>query len=164
MADNYAIVRLDRVSATRDASKLVSLKFYVGATATAIQNGSLVAVTDTLIDRDVFKATAPTATDTIKTVALVATPEVIYDTTITLGLENFVNLAGATARGVILETGDIISVTAPAISGTAVKGGYVALEAGKTTFKAVSVTDSAIGSVIDVETVDNDVYYVIKIK
>lgn len=163
MATN-AIVRLDRVSATKDGSKLVSLKYFVGATPAAINNGNLVSVTPTLLDREVFKAEAPTATDTIKTVALVATPEVIKDQTITLGLEAFTNEADEVIRGIILESKDIISVTAPAISGTPAKNGFVLLETGKTTFKASATATDAIGEIIDVETVDSDTYFVIRIK
>lgn len=166
MADTkYAVVRLDRMSGTYDGSKLLSAKYYENDKAADIQNGSVVHITDELLDREVFKVIAPTADDTKATIGLVASVELIKDSCcIVTAIDEFVNKAdGESQRVYRLETGDIFSVTAEAINGSPTKGGYVKL--GTTVkWEAATAADGAIGSIIDTEIVGGKTYYVIVIK
>ena len=150
----YAVVRLDKLSGTTDGSKLLSGRYYEGSNAADIQNGSVVHITDELLDREVFKVTKPTADDTKATIGLVASVEMVKDSCCLVSdLTEFVNKAdGEPQRIYRLETGDIFSVTAEAIDGTAVKGKWV--EIGTTgKWKAATAATNAIGTVLDVETV-----------
>jgi hypothetical protein len=170
MANNYAVVRLDRVTGTRDGSKLLSARYYVNTTATDIQNGNVVHITNELLDREVFKTTAPAQGDTIKTVGLVASVELIKDSSVLVDdLTDFINKAdGEPQRVYLLETGDIFSVTAPAINNlpataASAKGKFVKL--GTTTKWEYAATDTdAVGTIIDVEVVGSKTYFVIRIK
>lgn len=170
MANNYAVVRLDRVTGTADASKLLSARYYVDTAATDIQNGNVVHVTDELLDREVFKTTAPTASDTIKTVGLVASVEINKDATVLVDdLTDFINKAdGEPQRVYLLETGDVFSVTAPAINNlpataSTAKGKYVKL--GTTTkWEYTATAADGVGTIIDVEVVGSKTYFVIRIK
>lgn len=170
MANNYAVVRLDRVTGTTDGAKLLSARYYVSTTATDIQNGNVVHITNELLDREVFKTTAPTANDTIKTVGLVASVELIKDgCALVDDLTDFINKAdGEPQRVYLLETGDIFSVTAPAINNlpatvTNAKGNYVKL--GTTTkWEYTTTAGDGVGTIIDVEVVGSKTYFVIRIK
>jgi hypothetical protein len=165
MANNYAVVRLDLMTGTADGSKLVSSRYYDGSNAPAdIQNGMVVHITDTLLDREVFKTTAPSASDTIETVGLVASVELDKDATTITGLSDFINKAdGEPQRVYRFESGCIFSVTAPAISGTPAKGGYVKL--GTTPQWVYTTTASdGVGTIIDKETIKGVDWFVIKIK
>jgi len=167
--DRYGVVRLDRVTGTTDGSKLLSGRYYVGDNATDIENGSVVHITNTLLDREVFKTTAPTASDTIKTVGLVASVELIRDNLLPIdALGDFINKADGEAQRIyLLETGDIFSLNDKVIdnlpvSGTA-KGGVVKL--GTTTKWVYAASDAnAVGDIIDVETKNAKKYYVIRIR
>lgn len=166
MADTkYAVVRLDRMTGTYDGSKLLSAKYYESDKAADIQNGSVVHITDELLDREVFKVNTPTASDTKATIGLVASVELIKDDCcLVTAMDDFVNKAdGEPIRVYRLETGDIFSVTAEAINGTPAKGGYVKL--GTTTkWEAASAATGAIGAIIDTEIVGGKKYFVIAVK
>ena len=166
MADTkYAVVRLDRMTGTYDGSKLLSAKYYEGNKAADIQNGSVVHITDEILDREVFKVTAPTTSDTKATVGLVASVELIKDSCcLVTAIDEFINKAnGEPQRVYRLETGDIFSVTAEVINGKPAKGGYVKL--GTTVkWEATNTSDGAIGSIIDTEVVGGKAYYVIVVK
>lgn len=170
MANNYAVVRLDRVTGTTDGAKLLSARYYVSTAATDIQNGNVVHITNELLDREVFKTTAPTANDTIDTVGLVASVELIKDGSVLVDdLTGFINKAdGEPQRVYLLETGDIFSVTAPAINNLPAtvanaKGNYVKL--GTTTkWEYTTVAADGVGTIIDVEVVGTKTYFVIRIK
>lgn len=171
--DKYAIVRLDNLTGTTDGAKIVSAKFYNANNAeAAIENGNVVAISDTLVainetlsHREIYKVGAPAASDTRDTIGLVASVEMIKDVpTNRYDLADFINKAGDVIRVFTFEKGDEFSVTAKAISGTPSKGKYVKLTAGSTLWTVADVATNAIGVIVDVETVDKDVYYVIKVK
>ena len=93
-ADKYAVVRLDRVTGTTDGSKILSGRFYDGNDPADIENGNIVHITTTMLDREVFKTTEPTANDTIKTIGLVASVELIRDNVLPIdALGDFINKA-----------------------------------------------------------------------
>lgn len=167
--DKYAVVRLDRVTGTTDGSKLLSGRFYDGNDPADIENGNIVHITTTLLDREVFKTTVPTASDTIKTIGLVASVEIVRDNLLPIdALGDFINKADGEAQRVyLLESGDIFSVTAKAISGLPVggsgKGGIVKIGASTKWVYAASGND-AVGDIIDVETIGTKKYYVIRIR
>jgi hypothetical protein len=118
----YAIVRTDRMEGTVNPNALISCKYLPSATATAIENGNVVLVGGLVSgEREVFTATTPAANSSLSKIALIATPEVVADER-KKNLNEFRNEAGKIARGYMLRSGDIFSVTAEAvtpISGTA---------------------------------------------
>ena len=167
----YGVVRLDRVTGTGDASKLLSARYYAGATPapTDIQNGSVVHITTELLDREVFKTVAPTATDTLNVIGLVASVEIIKDSPFKVDqLSDFINKAdGEPQRVYLLESGDIFSITAEVINNLPVsgstKGKYLKL--GTTTKWEYAATSSdTIADIIDEEAVGGTKFYVIRIR
>jgi hypothetical protein len=165
---SYGIVRLDRVSGTKDPAKLISAKYLDGATETAIDNGNFIRLNGILstTNREVFKGVKPAANTALSDVALVASVELMYDER-KKNLAEFRNEAGDIVRGYILEKGDIFSVTADALSAAATiaVGNIVELQA-DTKAKVVTtltVGSTQIGTVIGIETVGTLTYYVIRV-
>ena len=109
---NYGVIRTDLVKATKSGN-ILSGRYYVTTTATAIENGNLVKL-DSLIDgeRDLWKVVAPGAI-AASDLYVVATPEIIYDESLKSNgaLDQFRNEAGTNSTLVPLEVGDIISVS-----------------------------------------------------
>ena len=118
---SYAVVRTDLMSGTNVEAGLVSIKYMGddGKTDTAIENGNVLKV-GTLIEgeREIRVGTKVSAGDDLKNIVLVASPEVMYDER-KHNLDEFINEAGAAARGYRLHNGDIFSVTKEALDGKA---------------------------------------------
>lgn len=108
----YGVIRTDRVMATKTGA-IKTGRYYVGTTATQIENGNLVKL-DSLVDgeREVWKVVAPGAV-TASDLYVVASPELIYSEESTAGgaLDQFVNEAGANSTLLKLEVGDAISIS-----------------------------------------------------
>lgn len=104
-------VRTDNCAFTKVPSLIKSAKYMGtdGATATAIENGELVAIR-TLMDgeREIHVAVKPEVTDTV--IGVVCTPEVEYDEKGYHGLDTFTNKAGDVIRVGVLQKADIYSV------------------------------------------------------
>ena len=167
---NHGVIRTDRMYGTDVAANLVSVKYMgTGATATAIDNGNVVKLDGLMAgEREVYKGVTPAASDALDNIAIIATPEVLYDEH-KKGLEEFENEAGRICRAYIPHTHDIFSVTADALdiaSGATVAVGWVAeLKAGtKLTLKASATSGSTqVGKIIAIETVGRYTYYVIQV-
>jgi hypothetical protein len=112
MANSYGVFRSDNMKATKDGS-IKSGRYYVGATATAIENGNIVKL-DSLIpgERELWKVVAPGAV-TAKNLYIVATPEIVYDETLksNAALKEFRNEAGANLTLLQLQVGDVFSIS-----------------------------------------------------
>jgi len=178
MANKYAVVRTDALQGTDARHSIVSVKYQPlvsnVATDTAIENGNFVKL-GALIDgeREIRTSVTPAASDGLHEVALIATPEVMYDERIR-NLDEFRNEAGKIARGYILHSGDMFGVTAEALAFATdeetdgVVGSVVELQAG-TKLKVVKAATGAtsgstvIGSIWAIETVGRYTYYVIKV-
>lgn len=106
----YGVIRTDSAP-----NKIRSAKYYVGNTATAIENGNIVQV-DVLLDatanREIFKAITPTAITNLN-LGVVASPELIYDETLKSGqaLDQFINAAGQPITVILPEKGKFISIS-----------------------------------------------------
>ena len=165
MANNHAVVRTDRMEGTGDRNSLVSIKYIVSTTPTAIENGNVLK-RGALIDgeREIFEGSTPAATDALDDVVLVATPEVMYDERLK-NLDDFINEAGKIARAYHLRKGDIFSVTKEALDGAAspAVGNIVELKAGTKLNVVASLTASStqVGKIIAIETVGKYTYYVV---
>lgn len=147
----YGVVRTDNMSGTTLGKDLVSIKFKSGDADAAIENGAVVLIGD-YIDGEVRKGSAPAANSPIDSIALIASEEIVKDKK-TNTLAEFVNKAGSVARGYRLRTGDIFSLKAAAIDGTAKKGSVIELQAG-TKLKAVdsaTASSTKVGTVVAVE-------------
>ena len=165
MANNHAVVRTDRMEGTGDRNSLVSIKYIVSTTPTAIENGNVLK-RGALIDgeREIFEGSTPAATDALDDVVLVVTPEVMYDERLK-NLDDFINEAGKIARAYHLRKGDIFSVTKEALDGAAspAVGNIVELKAGTKLNVVASLTASStqVGKIIAIETVGKYTYYVV---
>lgn len=163
----YAVVRTDNMFGTDVRAGLVSLKYMgaEGSTPTEIQNGSVVLL-DSLMEgeREVFKAKDPTGNEAMKDIALVASPEVMYDER-KRNLDEFVNETGKIARGYHLHNGDFFSVTAEALDGSPSVGNVVELQAGPKLKVVGSATSgkTTIGTIHAIETAGRYKYYVVKV-
>lgn len=165
----YAIVRLDNMSGTHDGAAIKSAKYYVTTTATAIENGNIVALSGLVAnEREIFKAISPAATNTVDQVFLVATPELMYDER-KHNLNEFRNEAGDIIRVYGLRTGDIFSITAEALGadGDNKVGDYATI-GDSTKVKLITTLNATtpekyIGKCIAKDVVGADTYYVIQV-
>ena len=165
MANNHAVVRTDRMEGTGDRNSLVSIKYIVSTTPTAIENGNVLK-RGALIDgeREVFEGSTPARDDALEDIVLVSTPEVMYDERLR-NLDDFINEAGKIARAYHLRKGDIFSVTKEALAGaeTPAVGNVVELKADTKLNVAASATDGStvVGKIIAIDVVGKYTYYVI---
>lgn len=165
MANNHAVVRTDRMEGTGDRNSLVSIKYIVSTTPTAIENGNVLKRGDLLDgEREVFAGAVPAANDALDDIVLVATPEVMYDERLR-NLDDFINEAGKIARAYHLRKGDIFSVTKEALAGaeTPAVGNVVELKADTKLNVAASATSGStvVGKIIAIDVVGKYTYYVI---
>ena len=107
----YGVFRSDLMTGTNVGADLVSLKYMgSGSTATAIENGCVVALDGLMTgEREVWKAVTPAANTDKNKIVIVASPEVMYDER-KKNLDEFINEAGTIARGYIPHSRDIFSV------------------------------------------------------
>lgn len=144
----YACVRTDNMSGTTLGKNLVSVKF-----DGEIENGNIVVIGSLVSgEREVRTATTPAANSALRDLALIAAPEVVKDKKYN-SLAEFINQKGDIVRAYRLVSGDIFSVTAEALAGTAVVGSVIEAQAA-TKMKAVeSLTTGStkIGTVIAIE-------------
>lgn len=167
----YAVARTDKLMGTDVRSYGVSVKYMgSGSTATAIENGNVVKMDGLLspaanvYERQIYKAVTPAANTALEEIALVVSPEVMYDEKLK-DLSDFRTEAGEIARGYKLHSGDIFSVTAAALDGTAEIGSVIELQA-KTKFKVVASGTSGstvVGKCIDIEKAGMYTFYVIQV-
>ena len=166
--EKHGVVRTDRMYGTDVAANLASVKYMgTGAAEAAIDNGCVVALNG-LMDgqREVYKGVTPAANTEKGKIALIATPEVMYDER-KKNLEEFENEAGTVCRAYILHENDIFSVTADVLDASAsiAVGNIVELQAG-VKLKVVSAATSSsttIGKVIAIEKAGRYTYYVIQV-
>lgn len=165
MASNYAVVRTDRMEGTGDRNSLISIKYIVSNTETAIQNGNVLK-RGALIsgEREIFAGATPAANDALDDIVLVATPELMYDER-KRDLDDFINEAGKPARAYHLRKGDIFSVTKAALAGaeTPAVGNLVELKADTKLNVVASATQGStvVGKIIAIDVVGKYTYYVI---
>lgn len=170
----HAVVRTDLMTGTDVGADLRSLKYMgTGTTATDIDNGCVVKL-DSLMtgEREIWKGVKPAANTALKDVVLVATPEILYDERLK-DLKNFYNEAGKAARGYVLHTNNIFSVTEEALALTediddfddVVVGNTVELQADVKLLVGESVTSgsTAVGKIIAIEKAGRYTYYVIEV-
>lgn len=153
----YGEIRTDRLHGSDNNADLISIKYQVSGTDTAIENGNVVLIGALETgSREVFLATAPAADSVLGDIAIVAEPEVEADERKkTFG--EFRVEAGKDARAYILRSGDIFSVTVnalTAINGTApAKDQLVELQAANKLKLVASATigSTQVGKVIAIE-------------
>lgn len=155
--NKYACVRTDNMSGTVIGKDLVSLKYKVNDEDAVIENGNIVVIGELLDgEREVRKATAPTATSKLSALALVASDEVVKDKDYN-GLSDFRNEAGDIIRGYRLTSKDMFSVTKEALSvtdGYTIKVGSIVEATAGTKMKVVDTLTAGstqIGTIIAIE-------------
>ncbi len=144
----YACVRTDNMSGTTLGKNLVSVKF-----DGEIENGNIVVIGSLVSgEREVRTATTPAVNSALRDLALIAAPEVVKDKKYN-SLAEFINQKGDIVRAYRLVSGDIFSVTAEALTGTAAVGSVIEAQA-STKMKAVETLtqgSTKIGTVIAIE-------------
>jgi hypothetical protein len=167
----YGIYRSDNVSATKDGSQIKSVLFYAGANdgvLTAIENGNIVKITNTRVtgEREIYKAVTPAAADTVNTLGIVTSPEVLYDEH-KKNLGEFRNEAGVPARVFLFNNGGEFSVTADCLTGTPALGSAVTVAA-STKMAVIAVaslaSENVIGYITATETIGGTTYWTIKVQ
>lgn len=175
MANKHAVVRTDLLWGTDVRSGLVSIKYIVESTVdsetvkteTEIENGNVLKVGALMEgEREIYEGSAPTASDDLNSIVLVATPELLYDERLH-NLDDFTNEAGRPCRGYRLHSGDVFSVTKEALDGVAAPavGNVVELKAGTKLNVAASATSGStqVGEIIAVDVVGRYTYYAIRV-
>jgi hypothetical protein len=164
----HGVIRTDRMYGTDVGANLVSVKYMgAGTTEAAIDNGCVVALDGLMAgQREIYKGITPAANTALGKIALIATPEVMYDER-KKNLEDYENEAGVTCRGYILHSNDIFSVTAEALDAAAAiaVGNIVEVQAGVKLKVVASATSgsTAVGKVIAIEKAGRYTYYVIQV-
>jgi hypothetical protein len=161
----YGVVRTDLMS--NDALNIISAKYLPSATATAIDNGSVVKIGALVTgETNVFTADTPARDDALSTVALVASVELTDDPRVRKYSE-FQNAAGDVIRCYKFVSGSIFSVTIDALDGDSSPdvGDVIELKAGISLNVADSLTSGStkVGDIIAIDVVDGVNYYVIKV-
>ena len=164
----YGVIRTDRMFGTDNRAGLISVKYMgAGSTATAIDNGNVVKLNGLMDgEREVYKGVTPAANSALNEIAIIATPEVMYDER-KRNLDEFQNAAGKIARAYRPHSGDVFSVTKDALDGAAspAVGNIVELKAGIKLNVAASATNGStkVGTVIAIDNVGRYTYYVIQV-
>lgn len=162
----YGVVRTDNMAGTDVRALMRSVEFQSSNADAAIENGNVVLLGDLKTgEREVYLATAPAASSPLAAVALVASPEVMYDDR-KIKLVDFRNEAGDIARAYLLHSGDIFSVTADCLANASPAAGQVVELAASTKWNNVSEATSGstvVGKIIAVDVVGSLTYYVIKV-
>lgn len=161
----YGVVKTDLMS--NDALNIISAKYLPSATATAIDNGSVVKIGALVAgETNVFTADAPAANTALSATALVASVELTDDPRVRKYSE-FQNAAGDVIRCYKFVSGSIFSVTIDALDGDASPdvGDVVELKAGISLNIADTLTGDStkVGDLIAIDVVDGVNYYVIKV-
>ena len=142
------VVRTDRMAGTSVPSLLVSARYQVSNVDTEIENGSIVELKGLMEgQRELYIANKPAAGATLGKLALVATPEICYESN-KRRLSDFTNEAGSNIRCYILHSGDIFSVSKAGVDGTAAVGSKLAVQAA---LKLKVDTSGTFGEVIAIE-------------
>jgi hypothetical protein len=169
MANKYGVIRTDLMRGTDVGPNLVSVRFMDAEGKPAeIENGSVVKLNGLLDgERELYKGTAPEASTAKTDIAVIASPEVLYDER-KKNLDEFINEAGANARGYILSDRNIFSLSAEALNiadgATPAVGWVVELMAGTKLNAVASATSGStqIGKIIEIEKTSRYTYYVIE--
>lgn len=144
----HAVLRTDDMAGTKNPSALRSVKYYDNSEPKEIENGMIVVLGDKE-DREVFKATAPTANSTRGDLYLIAGVELFYDESKTHYLTEWVNEAGRAVRAYHLIPGQTYSVTKEALDGAPAVGQYVEAAAGQIKAKVAAARGAlTIGKIV----------------
>ena len=171
---DHAVVNTDLMSATDVRTGMRSFRYGTWdatkkiLTGVDIDNGNLVKLTQILdANQDLWVAVTPEANTPIEELALVTTPEMMYDERENR-LEDFYNIAGTNATGMRLHKGDIFGATAEAYDGTPAVGSFATAMAGtkiKVAASAPTGTNAAtlIGKIIDTRVHNGKTFYNVEV-
>lgn len=159
--EKYTVIRTDLLSGTNVGADLVSLRVYdADGNQIAVENGTMVELKGYEEgQREVMKAVLASASSKMEDLAIVATPEVMYDER-KKNLDEFINEAGSICRGYIPRSRNMFSVTIEGFVGKEAPevGAEITIgEGGK------FVADSGFGTIVAIESAGRYTYYVIRI-
>lgn len=165
----HAVIRTDKMFGTDDRVGIYSFVYFDGNNDAAdIDNGNVVLLGQLMEgERELYKATAPTASSDLHNVVIVASPELTYDQRLR-SLDDFYNKAGVPARAYTFHKNQIFSVTKDALDGkeSPEVGDVVELKAGtKLNVAAEATQDSTVvGFITAIEQSGRFTYYVIEVR
>lgn len=163
---SYSVVRTDLMSGTKQPADLVSVKYMgTGETPTAIENGCVVKLFGLIAgEREIWKGITPAVNDSIDSVVIIASPEVMYDER-KRNLNEFINPAGTACRGLIPRPRNMFSVTKDGLIGKAAPavGDIVELAAGTklNVVDELTAGSTRLGTIAAVENTGRYTYYTI---
>ena len=163
MADQkYCVIRTDLMSGTKQPADLVSLRFYnEDGEVAEVENGVIVELQGYEEgEREVMKAVAATASSSLNDCAIVAGIEIMYDER-KHNLDEFINEAGKAARGYILRSRNLFSVTKEGF----VDGSVPAKEAevGIGEGGKIDAAGTGLGKCVHIEIAGRYTYYTIEV-
>lgn len=162
MANKYCVIRTDLVHGADVGAHLCSLRFYdAEGNKAEVENGVIVKL-EALEEgeREVFKAVAASADDSLNDCAIVAGVEVMYDER-KRNLDEYINEAGKAVRGYIPHARNIFSFTAEGFVNGAVP--TVGAEVGIGANGKIDAAGTGLGKCIHIETAGRYTYYAIQI-
>lgn len=156
----HAIVNTDKMAGTDVRTKLVSVLYQnASGKAQEIDNGNVVVIDGLMSgEREIYKAVTPAVSSKLGKIVLIASPEVMYDERLK-NYSDFYNDGSVPQRGYVLTSGDIFTVSAPAV------GNVVEMAAGTKLNIAASATSGStqIGKIIEVGTLHGETGYTIQV-
>ena len=159
---SYCVLRTDLLSGSKQGADLVSLRFYNGGGEQAeVENGTIVKLAGYEDGgREVVRAVAATASDSLNECAIVGSVELMYDER-KRNLDEFINEKGSVARGYIPRSRNLFSVTKEGFAGGVVPsvGDTVGIGAGG----KISAAGNGLGECVAVENTGRYTYYTIRI-
>jgi hypothetical protein len=165
----YGIVNTELMSGTKQPADLLSLKYQVAGTDTAIENGRVVLVGVLATgEREIRLATVPAANSALNAVALIASPELMFDER-KVNLDEFRNEAGEISRGYRFRSGNIFGVTAEALDNNTaagiVVGKIVELQATNqlAVVDALTGESTQVGTICDIYVVGTKTFYAVQV-
>jgi len=166
----YAIVRTDLLTGTDDRAHLTHFKYMKDGELAAIEQGNFVTLKklyeeDGVIpDREVWEAGDMTADTALHDLVLVASVE-LNDDDSDIDLGTYINVAGHICRGYFLHNRNFFSVTKEALTGAEPAQGMIVEAAEGTKLNVVASETGAtkVGTIVAVEVVGKDTYYVINV-
>lgn len=158
----YCVIRTDLMTGTDVGANLCSLRFYDAEGKVAeVENGVIVKLQGLEEgEREVHKAIAASAGDSLNECAIVAAPEVMYDER-KKNLDEFINEAGKAVRGYIPHARNIFSVTPEGFVDGTVPA--VGAEVGIGANGKIDAAGTGLGKCVHIEQVGRYTYYAIEI-
>lgn len=163
MANKYAVVRTDLMDGTVQPARIGSCRVYdTSDNPIEIENGSIVELREYEEgQREVRKAVPATSSSKLINCALIASPEIFYDSTQLNNLDDYINTANYICRFYGLHSNNYFSVTAEGFKDGTVPtdvGAEVGIADGK-----IDASGTGFAVLAAIESTKRYTYYVLRV-